>query len=68
MKINNNTCDNICSTSIAPGKPACRCFGCEFFDGYDTCHHHENFGSITQQSLDKCKKYNLLREKLYGTT
>lgn len=60
--------DNICSTSIAPGKPACRCFGCEFFDGYDMCCHHENFGSITQQSLDKCKKHNLLREKLYGTT
>ena len=24
----------------------------------------ENFGSITQQSLDNCKKHNLLREKL----
>lgn len=62
------TQDNICSTSIAPGiaqdKPACRCTGCEFFDGYDMCCHHENFGSITQQSLDNCKKHNLLREKL----
>lgn len=60
--------DNICSTSIAPGKPACRCTSCEFFDGHDTCCHHENFGAITQQSLDKCKKHNLLREKLHGTT
>lgn len=68
------TQDNIKSTSIAPsisadfvsyiGKPACRCTGCEFFDGYDMCCHHENFGSITQQSLDNCKKHNLLREKL----
>lgn len=58
--------DNITSTSIAPdkGKPACRCVGCELFDGYDMCCHHENFGSITQQSLDKCKKHNLLREKI----
>lgn len=62
--------DNIASTSIAPdkGKPACRCTSCEFFDEYDMCCHHENFGSITQQSLDKCKKHNLFREKLYGTT
>lgn len=62
------TNDNITSTSIAPGiaqgKPACRCTCCEFFDGHDMCCHHENFGSITQQSLDKCKKHNLLREKL----
>ena len=58
------TNDNITSTSIAPGKPACRCTGCVFFDGHDMCCHHENFGSITQQSLDNCKKHNLLREKL----
>lgn len=65
------TQDNITSTSIAPditqGKPACRCIGCEFFDGYDMCCHRENFGSITQQSLDNCKKHNLLKEKLLGT-
>ena len=67
------TQDNITSTSIAPnvaqdaGKPACRCTSCEFFDGYDMCCHHENFGSITQQSLDNCKKHNLLKEKLFGT-
>jgi hypothetical protein len=61
------TKDNITSTSIAPGKPACRCTGCEFFDGHDMCCYHENFGSITQQSLDNCKKHNLSREKLYGT-
>lgn len=62
--------DNITSTSIAPdkGKPACRCTGCEFFDGYDMCCHHENFGSITQQSLDNCKKHNLSKEKLYGNS
>lgn len=60
--------DNIYSTSIAPGIPACRCIGCEFFDGYDICCHHENFGSITQQSLDNCKKHNLLREKIYDTS
>ena len=64
----NYTKDNITSTSIAPGITACRCTGCEFFDGYDMCCHHENFGSITQQSLDNCKKHNLLKEKLYGTT
>ena len=60
----NYTKDNITSTSIAPGKPACRCTSCEFFDGHDMCCHHENFGSITQQSLDKCKKHNLFKEKL----
>ena len=60
----NYTNDNITSTSIAQGKPACRCTSCEFFDGHDMCCHHENFGSITQQSLDYCKKHNLLREKL----
>lgn len=58
------TNDNITSTSIAPIRPACRCTSCEFFDGHDMCCHHENFGSITQQSLDNCKKHNLLREKL----
>ena len=68
------TNDNIASTSIAPGisadfvryvgKPACRCTDCELFDGHDMCCHHENFGSITQQSLDKCKKHNLFKEKL----
>lgn len=68
LKHNLVTKDNITSTSIEQGKPACRCTGCEFFDGYDMCLHHGNFGSITQQSLDKCKKHNLLREKLYGTT
>lgn len=61
------TKDNITSTSIAQGKPACRCTSCEFFDGHDMCCHHENFGSITQQSLDNCKKHNLLKEKLFGT-
>ena len=60
--------DNITSTSIESGKSVWRCIGCEFFDGYDMCCHHENFGSITQQSLDNCKKHNLLREKLHGTT
>lgn len=58
------TNDNITSTSIAPGITACRCTCCEFFDGHDMCCHHENFGSITQQSLDKCKKHNLFKEKL----
>jgi hypothetical protein len=58
------TNDNITSTSIAPGKAACRCTGCEYFDGCDMCCHHENFGSITQQSLDNCKKHNLFKEKL----
>ena len=62
------TNDNITSTSIAPGKPAYRCIGCEFFDGHDMCCHHDNFGSITQQSLDNCKKHNLLKEKLFSTT
>lgn len=62
----NITCtqDNITSTSIAPVIPACRCTNCELFDGHDMCCHHENFGSITQQSLDKCKKHNLFKEKL----
>lgn len=57
--------ENIPSTDIAPdkGAPACRCMFCEFFDGYDMCCHNANFGSITQQSLDNCKKHNLLREK-----
>jgi hypothetical protein len=60
----NYTKDNITSTSIAPVRSSCRCTCCEFFDGHDMCCHHENFGSITQQSLDNCKKHNLLREKL----
>ena len=46
------------------GKPACRCTSCEFFDGHDMCCHHENFGSITQKTLDNCKKHNLFKEKL----
>ena len=58
------TNDNITSTSIAPIRPACRCTNCELFDGHDMCCHHENFGSITQQSLDKCKKHNSFKEKL----
>ena len=58
------TNDNITSTSIAPIRPACRCTGCEFFDGHDMCCHCDNFGSITQQSLDTCKKHNLFKEKL----
>ena len=61
------TQDNTCPTFIDPDKSICRCIGCEFFDGYDICCHHENFGSITQQSLDNCKKHNLLKEKLFGT-
>lgn len=77
-----NTIPNIMPDSIAPtsiahgiaadfvryvGKPLCRCTDCEFFDGYDTCLHHMNLGAITQQTLDNCKKHNLLKEKLYGT-
>lgn len=58
------TNDNITSTSIAPIRPACRCTNCEFFDGHDMCCHHENFGSITQKSLDNCKNLNLFKEKL----
>ena len=61
------TQDNTCPTFIDPDKSICRCIDCEFFDGYDMCCHHENFGSITQQSLDNCKKHNLLKEKLFGT-
>ena len=65
----NYTKDNITSTSIAPdvtaevGKPACRCTSCELFDGHDMCCHHDNFGSITQKTLDNCKKHNLFKEK-----
>lgn len=58
------TNDNICSTSIAPGIPTGRCMICELFDGHDMCCHHENFGSITQKTLDNCKKHNLFKEKL----
>ena len=58
------TNDNITSTSIAPIRPACRCTNCELFDGHDMCCHHENFGSITQKTLDNCKKHNLFKEKL----
>ena len=58
------TNDNITSTSIAPIRPACRCTDCELFDGQDMCCHCDNFGSITQQSLDTCKKHNLFKEKL----
>lgn len=59
----NYTKDNITSTSIESGKSSWGCVGCEFFDGYDMCCHHENFGSITEQSLDNCKKHNLSRKK-----
>ena len=57
------TNDNITSTSIAPIRPVCRCTSCELFDGHDMCCHHENFGSITQKTLDNCKKHNLFKEK-----
>lgn len=57
------TNDNITSTSIAPIRPVCRCTNCELFDGHDMCCHHENFGSITQKTLDNCKKHNLFKEK-----
>lgn len=62
---------NTIPTFIEPDKSVWRCIGCEFFDscdGYDMCCHYENFGPITEQSLDNCKKHNLLREKLHGTT
>lgn len=58
------TQDNIASTSIAPDRSPWRCIGCELFDGHDMCCHHENLGTITRQSLDKCVKHNLLREKM----
>jgi hypothetical protein len=60
----NYTKDNITSTSIAPIRPDCKCTDCELFDGHDICCHHENFGSITQKSLDNCKNNNLFKEKL----
>lgn len=47
-------------------RPSYRCTCCQLFDSPDTCCHHENFGIITKESLDKCVKHNLLREKLYG--
>lgn len=58
--------ENTTSThnAFVEGSSACRCMFCEFFDGYDMCCHNVNFGSITQQSLDNCKKHNLLREKI----
>ena len=59
--------DNNCPTFIDPNNSICRCIGCEFYGGLDTCLHHVNLGKITQQSLDNCKKNNLLKEKLYGT-
>ena len=65
--IPNITPDNTGPTFIEPNKSICRCIGCEFFDGYDTCLHHVNLGAITQQTLDNCIKHNLLKEKLYGT-
>lgn len=61
------TPDNSCPTFIDPNNSICRCIGCEFYGGLDTCLHHVNLGKITQQSLDNCKKNNLLKEKLYGT-
>lgn len=65
--IPNITPDNISPIFIEPNKSICRCIGCEFFDGYDTCLHHVNLGAINQQTLDNCVKHNLLKEKLYGT-
>lgn len=65
--IPNITPDNSCPTFIDPNNSICRCIGCEFYGGLDTCLHHVNLGKITQQSLDNCKKNNLLKEKLYGT-
>lgn len=65
--IHNITPDNNYPTFIDPNNSICRCIGCEFYGGLDTCLHHVNMGKITQQSLDNCKKNNLLKEKLYGT-
>lgn len=61
------TPDNTPPTFIDSDKSICRCIGCEFYGGFDTCLHHVNLGAITQESLDNCKKHNLLKEKLYGT-
>jgi hypothetical protein len=65
--IPNITPDNSCTIFIDPNNSICRCIGCEFYGGFDTCLHHVNLGAITQESLDNCKKHNLLKEKLYGT-
>ena len=58
--------ENKPSNHIVPDKvnPSWRCMTCEFFDGYDMCCHKENFGSITQKTLDNCKNQNLFKEKL----
>lgn len=66
-KVNNkdNTKENTIPTHNTTDKcnPAFRCMICEFFDGYDMCCHNENFGSITQKSLDNCKNNNIFKEK-----
>ena len=41
-----------------------RCDDCEFFDGHDMCLRKENFGSITNETIDKCDKDKLFRDNV----
>ena len=39
----------------------CKC--CEYFDNYDMCLHNKNFGAVTDESKENCRKSNLFIEK-----
>ena len=40
-----------------------KCNHCEYFDGYDICLHKKNFGSVTNESKENCRKNNFFIEK-----
>ena len=40
-----------------------KCKSCEFFDGYDICTHKKNFGSVTDESKERCNLLKLWQRK-----
>lgn len=39
------------------------CTHCAFFDGYDMCLVHNNFGAVTDVSKARCESEKLFKEK-----
>lgn len=38
------------------------CCNCYFYDGFDICCHRKNFGTITDEIINKCKTDKLFRK------
>ena len=39
------------------------CNTCQLFDGYDLCVHKNNFGAITDKTIENCKENKYYKEK-----